>query len=197
MSNLSSTPEEAKALTDADLLALSKTQPWRFGELVARYDEAFLRKVSSIIRDPRDAEEVVLDTFTKIYVHAGRFKPQEGAQFSSWAYRILLNTAYTRYQKLVREGQRFTALDPEFEEFVGEKALHSGFAEREDGIERILARLPGHFAYVLRLHYLEHWSHEDIAESTGEKVGTIKARIHRAKAAFRNASKDGEAEALL
>lgn len=197
MSNLSSTPEEAHPLTDAELLALSQTQPWRFGELLLRYEEAFLRKAATVLRDPRDAEEVVLDTFTKIYVNASRFSPKEGAQFSSWAYRILLNTAFTRYQKLVREGQRFTTLDPEFEEFVGERALHSGFAEREDGIERILARLPGHFAYVLRLHYLEHWSHEDIANSTGEKVGTIKARIHRAKAAFRNVSNDGEAEALL
>ncbi len=75
--------------------------------------------------------------------------------------------------------------------------MHSGFAERTDGIERILSRLPGHFAQVLRLHYLEHWSHEDIAQKTGENVGTIKARIHRAKAAFRKESKGGEAEALM
>ena len=74
---------------------------------------------------------------------------------------------------------------------------HSGFAEKRDGIERILARMPEHLAYVLRLHYLEHWSQEDIATKTGENVGTIKARIHRAKAAFKKESKDGEAEALL
>ena len=74
---------------------------------------------------------------------------------------------------------------------------HSGFNERRDGIERILARLPEHFSYVLRLHYLEHWSQEDIAKETKENVGTIKARIHRAKAAFKKESRSGEAEALL
>jgi DNA-directed RNA polymerase specialized sigma24 family protein len=58
-------------------------------------------------------------------------------------------------------------------------------------------RLPGHFALVLRLHYLEHWSHQAIADKTGENVGTIKARIHRAKAAFKKEGKDGEVEPLL
>jgi RNA polymerase sigma-70 factor, ECF subfamily len=197
MSFLSSGALDPKTATDEELLTAARAMPWLFGVIYDRYQAAFYRKALSILRDPRDTEEVVLDTFTKIYVHAGKFEPQSGAQFSSWAYRILMNTAFTRYQKLVKDGQRFAALDPEFEEFVGERALHSGFAEREDGIERILARLPGHFAQVLRLHYLERWSHEDIAKETGENVGTIKARIHRAKAAFRKESKGGEAEALL
>jgi RNA polymerase sigma-70 factor, ECF subfamily len=197
MQKHSSTPKLDEETSDAELLSLSKSQPWLFGLLVARYEAAFLRKAGTILRDPRDVEEVVLDTFTKIYVHSGSFTPQSGAQFSSWAYQILMNTAFTRYQKQKREGERFQALPLEFEEFIGERANHSGFAERADGIERILSRLPGHFAYVLRLHYLEHWSHEDIAGETGEKVGTIKARIHRARAAFRQESKAGEIEALL
>ena len=182
---------------DEDVLAASRAQPWLFSVLVERYQEPFLRKARSIVRDPRDAEEIVQDTFTKIYVYADKYEPQSGAKFSSWAYRILMNTAFTRYQKLIKEGQRFTAIDPEFEQFIGEMKEHSGFAEKRDGIERILERLPEHLAYVLRLHYLERWSQEDIANETGENVGTIKARIHRAKAAFKKESKDGEAEALL
>jgi RNA polymerase sigma factor (sigma-70 family) len=108
-----------------------------------------------------------------------------------------MNTAFTRYQKLIKEGQRFTTIDPEFEQFIGEMKEHSGFAEKRDGVERILERLPEHLAYVLRLHYLERWSQEDIANETGENVGTIKARIHRAKSAFKKESRDGEAEALM
>ncbi len=197
MSFLSSGSLDPNTASDEELLIAAKAMPWLFGVIYDRYQAAFYRKAMSIVRDERDAEEIVLDTFTKIYVNAGKFVPEPGAQFSSWAYRILMNTAFTRYQKLIKEGQRFTALDPEFEEYVGERALHSGFAERTDGVERILSRLPGHFAQVLRLHYLEHWSHEDIAQKTGENVGTIKARIHRAKAAFRKESKGGEAEALM
>ena len=191
------TNNEAENWTDEDVLLRSKSSPWLFAILVKRYQEPFMRKTRGIIRDPLDAEEVVQDAFTKIYVNAEKYEPQAGAKFSSWAYRILLNTAFTRYQKLIKDGQRYTAIDPEYEQMFGEMKEHSGFEERKDGIERILARLPGHFAYVLRLHYLEHWSHQAIAEETGENVGTVKARIHRAKAAFRKEGKDGEAEALL
>jgi RNA polymerase sigma factor (sigma-70 family) len=182
---------------DEDVLMASRAQPWLFTVIVDRYQEPFLRKARGIVRNPLDAEEIVQDAFTKIYVYADKYEPQSGAKFSSWAYRILMNTAFTRYQKLIKEGQRFTAIDPEFEQFIGDMKEHTGFEEKRDGIERILLRLPEHLSYVLRLHYLERWSQEDIATETGENVGTIKARIHRAKAAFKKESRDGEAEALL
>ena len=189
--------EEAKDWEDEKILMESQSSPWLFSILVERYQEPFLRKTKTIIHNPLDAEEVVQDVFTKIYVYANKYESQSGAKFSSWAYRILLNTAFTRYQKMVKDGQRFSHIDPEYEQWFGEEKEHSGFAEKRDGIDRILNRLPGHFALVLRLHYLEHWSHQDIADQTGENAGTIKARIHRAKAAFKKAGKDGEAEALL
>jgi RNA polymerase sigma-70 factor (ECF subfamily) len=182
--------EKAGELSDEEVLFRSKKEPWLFSVLLDRYQDAFMRKARSIVRNELDAEEVVQDAFTKIYVHADTFAPQEGAKFSSWAYRILMNTAFTRYQKLVKEGQRVVHIDPEFEQFLPEKKGHKAFEEKRDAIERILSRMPGHFVYVLRLHYLEHYSHADIAEETGESVGTIKARIHRAKAAFRKETED-------
>jgi RNA polymerase sigma-70 factor (ECF subfamily) len=195
MLGLSST-EDARSLSDEAILERSKREPWIFAVLLERYQEPFMRKARSIVRNELDAEEVVQDAFTKIYVHADKFEVREGAKFSSWGYRILMNTAFTRYQKRIKEGQRFVNIDPEFEQYLGERAAHSAFEEKRDAIERILSRLPGHFVYVLRLHYLEHWSHADIAETTGESVGTIKARIHRAKGAFRKES-EGEIDLLL
>lgn len=188
---------EAQGWEDEQILLSSQSSPWLFALLVERYEEPFLRKARGIVRNPLDAEEVVQDAFTKIYVNAHKYEPQSGAKFSSWAYRILLNTAFTRYQKLIKDGQRYTAMDPEYEQLFGEMKEHTGFAEKRDGIERILERLPQHFALVLRLHYLEHWTHQDIADKTGENMGTIKARIHRAKAAFKKEGKDGEVEVLL
>jgi len=175
----------------------SQAQPWMYAVLLERYQAAFLRKAQSIVRNQLDAEEVVQDAFTKIYMNADKFKPQEGAKFSSWAYRILMNTAFTRYQKKVKEGERFVNIDPEFEHMVGDGVEHATLREREDAIERVLDRMPGHFVYVLRLHYLERWPHQAIAEETGESVGTIKARIHRAKAAFRKETDDDETITLL
>lgn len=182
--------EDVKALTDEEILMRSQSHPWMFAILLERYQDAFMRKAKSIVRNELDAEEVVQDAFTKIYIYAHKFEVRDGAKFSSWAYRILMNTAFTRYQKKIKEGQRVVNIDPEFEQMYGEKAEHVGFEEKRDAIDRVLERMPGHFVSVLRLHYLERWSHADIAEQTGETVGTIKARIHRAKEAFRNEADD-------
>lgn len=183
-----STPESVKGLSDEDILARSQSEPWLFAALLERYQSPFLRKVQSIIFNEQDAEEVVQDAFTKIYMNAHRFEVREGARFSSWAYTILVNTALTRYQRCVKEGKRVLLLEPEYLEQMSEMKGHSGFEEDRDSIERILEQLPGHFARVLRLHYLEHWSHKDIADETNETVGAIKARIHRAKEEFRKKS---------
>lgn len=177
--------DNTKNMTDEELLARSVGEPWLFSILLDRYQEAFLRKARGIINSPEDAEEIVQDAFTKIYLNATKFVPVEGASFSSWGYRILMNTAFTLYQKRVKEGKRFINLDPEFEQLIGEKSNHNAFLEDKDTVERVLQKLPEHFSVVLRLHYLEHWSHFDIAKKSGEKVGAVKARIHRAKAAFK------------
>lgn len=191
------TTENAKDLSDEEILLRSQKEPWIFAVLLDRYQDAFMRKARSIIYNDLDAEEIVQDAFTKIYINAHKFEVREGAKFSSWGYRILMNTAFTRYQKRVKEGQRFTSIDPEFEQLLGERSEHSGFEETKDGVERVLERLPGHFASVLRLHYLERWSHQDIADETGESVGSIKARVHRAKAAFKKEAADEEISQLL
>lgn len=189
--------EDIRQQSDEHILARSRVEPWLFSVLLERYQEAFLRKAKTIVYNELDAEEIVQDTFTKIYMHADRFEPRENAKFSSWAYTILTNTAFTRYQKCVKEGRRVSYIEPELWETFGEEGGHSGFNEDRDAIERILERLPGHFAKVLRLHYLEHWSHKDIGDETGESAGTVKARIHRAKKAFREESLKEQGEASL
>ena len=183
------TTDEAGSLSDEEILARSVSEPWFFAVLLERYQDAFLRKTKSILFSPQDAEEVVQDAFTKIYINAAKFEVREGAKFSSWAYTILINTALTRYQKCKKEGQRVMLLDSEFEQRLGDMGGNSAYEEDRDEIERILAKIPGHFAAVLRMHYLERWSHKDIAAKTGETVSAIKARIHRAKASFKKESK--------
>lgn len=172
--------------TDYELLRFSKEKPWLFSELVKRYETPFLRRSMRIIQNQEDAKEIVQDTFIKIYIHSHSFVPQTGATFSSWAYRILLNTAFTYYKKRVKEGGRFTMLDPEFEMLVVDANDTPNRHEHTDAVARVLRLLPSHFAQVLRLHYLERWSHQDIAEHTGDTVGSIKVRIHRAKQAYKN-----------
>lgn len=177
--------DERRDLTDEEVLYRSRSEPWLFSRLLDRYQDAFLRKAESILHSPLDSEEVVQDAFTKIYLNMHRFEVREGAKFSSWAYTILINTALTRYMKRKRHGERVVALDPEYEQYMGDGVAHAALREDEDEIARVLARLPGHFAAVLKLHYLERWSHKDIAKELGTSIAAVKTRVHRAKALFR------------
>lgn len=182
-----STPEESAPRPDEEVLMRSMSRPWEYGELVTRYEDAFLRKALSIVYNREDAEEIVQDTFTKIYVNAHRYVPTEGATFRSWAYRILINTAITYYNKKRRQGERLTNLHPEYEGLISD-ADGATVTITKDAVDRMLAKLPSHFALVLRLHYVERWPQQAIAEELGETIGSIKVRIYRAKQAFKKLS---------
>lgn len=173
-------------LSDEEALKVSLEDPECFAVLLSRYQEAFLRKVRPIVRVEEDAEEVVQDAFTKIYLNAGKFQKQEGARFSSWAYRILLNTAFTRYQKLKRTAGREAHLEPEYYALLPDRAM-SQYEELElsELVLSVLARLPEHFSSVLQQFFLEGKMHEEIAKEEGASTGAIKTRMHRAKKAFR------------
>ena len=69
------TTENNSELKDEDILLRCGAQPWLFSLLLDRYQDAFMRKAMSIIHSTEDAEEIVQDTFTKIYVHAHSFSP--------------------------------------------------------------------------------------------------------------------------
>src|SRR5580704_9150657 len=95
--------EKGEGKSDEEILALSAAHPSLFALIVRKYEEAFMRKARGIVRGDEAAEDVVQEAFTKIYLNAAKFQKQEGAQFSSWAYRILINTALTHYAKKKRE----------------------------------------------------------------------------------------------
>jgi RNA polymerase sigma-70 factor (ECF subfamily) len=183
MSWFSISNNEETPRTDEEILIRSISRPWEFSEIVQRYQTPFLRKALSIVYNQADAEEIVQDTFTKIYINANRFVPTEGATFRSWAYRILINTACTCYTKRRKENERAIPLHPEIEQLLTEGDGQT-VAITRDAVDRMLAKLPNHFSVVLRLHYIERWPQQAIAEELGESAGTIKVRVHRAKKAL-------------
>ena len=75
--------DSAKDLSDEEVLKRSQAKPWLYAVLLDRYQDAFMRKARSILRNELDAEEVVQDAFTKIYMNADKFVPQEGATLTS------------------------------------------------------------------------------------------------------------------
>src|SRR3990167_10895770 len=65
---------------DEEILALSIRQPSLFALLVRKYEEPFMRKALSIVRQREAAEDVVQEAFAKIYLNAHKFKKQDGAE---------------------------------------------------------------------------------------------------------------------
>ncbi|MFC1731267.1 RNA polymerase sigma factor [candidate division KSB1 bacterium] len=186
----SNTKTDIEQMSDEEILALSVREPEHFRILLERYQDAFLRKAISILKNKEDAEEVVQEVFSKIYRYADKFTVQEGASFSSWGYRILMNTSFTKYQKLKRDWNAIQKLEPEmYEALPDTKTEQFEKFEMSDYVVSILSELPEKLARILNKHFIEGKPQKDIAEEEGISVGAVKTRVHRAKEAFRKEMK--------
>ena len=184
----SSLREDFAALSDHELLLRSRREPELFAVLVRRYESALLRRAKSILRSPEDAEEVVQDAFTKMYLYADRYEPQVGATFSSWAYTILNRVAYTKYTASRKENAVRADLEPEHYESLPD--AHAEFLEDlsiRDEVVAALAVLPETAARILRLQFVEGKTQEEIASSENLSIPAVKTRVHRAKKLFKKA----------
>lgn len=181
MNNRVSNPEY-NHLSDEEVLVLSLTQPEVFGELIARYEKQFLGKARHVLGLEAQIEDVVQDTFVKIYLSAAKFKTQEWATLKSWMYKILINTCYTYYKKVKRDRSAVLVLDNETLALVDPGDRQSiDRALDLDFISSLVARLPGVLRQVSELHFLKGLSYEQVAEAEGVEVGTVRTRVHRAK----------------
>lgn len=180
------------SMSDGEVLRASKEDPDAFSVLVDRYEDAFLRKARSILYAREDAEEVVQDAFTRIYLYADRYVPQEGATFSSWGYSILIRLAFTRYQKVKKERGRTLALDPEHYERLADTDDFEDTLTIRDEVLQALARIPEQASRVLSLQFLEGKTQEEIAAIEGSTVSAVKTRVHRAKKSFKDSYDHGQ-----
>ncbi len=183
-----STAERPETLSDAQVLSRSQREPELFAELVRRYEAPLLRRARKILFSPEDAEEAVQDAFTKMYLYADRYAPQEGATFSSWAYTILNRVAYTKYKASVAVRQRMATLEPEhYESLADERAEFLEDLSIRNEVLGALAKVPEAAARILRLQFIEGKTHEEIAQSEDLSVPAVKTRVHRAKKLFKDA----------
>lgn len=180
--------EEALAeVSDEQILADSLRNPALFTIILKRYEAAFLRRAEEILGGYRqDAEDVVQEAFTKIYLYAGSFEKQEGASFKSWAYKVLMNTAFTAYQKRKKRFAQSVALSPELEAITPDKGADARTADAELGnlVLSVFERMPPTFRRVLERYFIDGQSQREIAEEEGITVGAVKTRMHRAKKEF-------------
>lgn len=180
---------EFASAKDEVILTASLKRPECFRFLVERYEEAFLRKARTVVRREEDVEDVVQETFVKIYKSGHTFEKRAGIEFKSWAYKILMNTAFTRYTKLRREtgnlpfedfleaGEEATDL-PSAEDYVAEQEL-------KHGIQGVLAKMPLPLAQAMRAYYFDGKSYQDIAAEQNISLSSLKMRLFRARRLFK------------
>ncbi len=177
---------ELQALPDEDLLKHSLKSPSAFEALMQRYQREFLARAQAVVKSRDDAEDIVQETFVRVYRFAPKFSPQSGT-FRSWSLTILMNVARTRYQKQVRERGVFAELqDSHFESLADPKNTHDVLLNKDE-VERVLQKVDAETAEILTLAYLDGLPYEEIATLKSTSVGAVKARVHRARAAARNA----------
>lgn len=172
-----------KELPDEEVLLRSIEKPDYFAEIVDRYQVALLRKANSMLRNEESAEDVVQETFVKIYANAGCFKEVPGATFKSWAYKILVNTCLTLLKKSKREREIFVALDPELAEVIADP-MDLSFIDKKfssDHLMSLVSRLSETLRRTVMWHTVDDLSYQEIAEKEGVTEGVVRARMHRAK----------------
>ncbi len=181
-----STTEDLSTLSDAEILARSHKESEFFAILVRRYEAALLRRARMILKSPEDAEEAVQDAFTKMYLYADKYHPQEGATFSSWAYTILNRVAYTKYRaKMTEFGKRAELLPEHYESLPDTRSEFLEDLSLRSEVLAALSKIPEAAAKILRLQFIEGKTQEEIAESEHLSIPAVKTRVHRAKKLFK------------
>ena len=173
---------------DEDILRASLQNPNLFGVLVDRYQEAFMRSAHRVVKTREDAEDIVQEAFAKIYKNAKKFKKQEGIEFKSWAYKVLVNTSYTFYQKLKKK----QAVSMEFFEtykydVIDEKDNLKANLETKDIINKVLLELPEELRKIVEMHYLKDMSYETISKNEKLTIPAIKMRLFRGRKLMKKA----------
>jgi len=129
-----------------------------------------------IVHNAQDAEDALQETFVKIFKALPNFKGE--CKFSTWIYRILLNTCFTSLKQKKSITEKFDNLPiDQLKNFSGQdqNPVANVILEQE------LGALPVGYRTVFILHEVEGFSHEEIAEMLEIRIGTSKSQLSKAR----------------
>lgn len=191
MSNTQNNPSDSELIrrfNDGDQQA--------FDTLVERYSSKAYQIAYGILGNRSDAEEVAQDVFVRIHRALSKFRGD--AEFSTWMYRIAVNLARNKYRwNKSRGAKRNFSIDNPIEGEDGSQIQielpeprlqpdeQNEFDEFKKNIMEELHNLPPVYREALVLRNIEDMSYEEIAQTLGCKLGTIKSRIARAREELR------------
>ena len=153
-----------------------------YRELVARYAPQLLRFATRVLRDATEAEDVVQETFLRVWQHARDYTPQ--ARVTTWLHRITHNLAVDR----LRARGRLKPLPDEDEDAMPESARQPSLIDEKRrvlALDAALAELPERQAAALTLVHLHGLSGKEAAEVLGIGAEALESLLARARRALK------------
>lgn len=151
------------------------TQAFRL--IVEKYKDVSLTLAYSILRDREDAEDVLQDAFLRLYKSIDKFRFD--SRFSTWLYRIVVNTTLNAKEKKKNNLNPGENLEIVCEDKGGYELLIDD--ERTYFITKALMQVKTEEALLLRLYYLCDLSIREISAVTDLTETNIKVTLHRGR----------------
>lgn len=186
---------------DAALVAALKAgSEEAFGVLIAQYSQPLYSLIARSLQDPANAADITQEVFIKVFRSIRSFHGESSLR--TWLYRIALREASNQRRWWSRhKRQELTIYDPvgarEGDEgeglCLGSTLMDGGYSPEEQAeqaqmrlrVEDSLRKLPEAYRTVVILREMEGFCYEEIAEVLEVKVGTVKSRLMRGRAALR------------
>jgi len=169
-----------------------------YRELIGRYQRQVFSLALRMVRQAQDAEDLTQETFVRMFRALDRYDPAR--PFEAWLFTIASRLCIDHIRRhrvrpiplVQREfgtGEERT-LDVE-DPGLGPAELAS-HAEEERRAADLIDSLPPHYRVVVILRHQQDLSYEEIAVTLHLPLGTVKARIHRARALLKRYLEDSQ-----
>ena len=173
---------------DIRLIARAKAgEEKAYRTLLGKYQGSVFSICLRMVRDRELASDLAQDVFLKVFTMLERYDPSYA--FSSWLFKITSNLCidYLRKRRVETfpmdspmdgaDGEftrQYEAPDPTPETLMIRK-------EQMETLQAAIDELPEHYRMIILLRHQENLSYDEIANSLEIPLGTVKARIHRAR----------------
>lgn len=158
--------------SDELALAFARGEPWAFEAAYRIHGDALLAAARSVLHDVPDAQDCVHDVMVRLWKRRNVFTPERGSLRAFLAV-CARNEALTRARNAgTRERILTRSLVP-----VAASADHSDEVAERESVGRALNALTDKQRETIEMAYYQCLTHPEIAERTGEPVGTVKSRL--------------------
>jgi RNA polymerase sigma-70 factor, ECF subfamily len=148
-----------------------------FDELMRAHEDRVFGLCMRMMRDRDAALDATQDTFLTVFRKADRYKAE--AAFSTWLYRVALNTCYDHLRRMQR--RRTEPLPENHDPQDIGTASDLASIELKPDVEAALMQLSPEFRAAIVLVDMQGLSLDQAADTLEVPIGTIKSRLFRAR----------------